>query len=167
MKGACLVLTKRRCSRGLSTLTGSEPSEFPSIVEACKLSPVSSACLLSALQIHDLTTQSTFEVWLAIGERDRKPHISYPPIRIVRCSGMARSFGIEQRKIERVTISVDSSAKTVADCSKYRNKIGLDVAIEALMVDRRSRKATVDQFCEATKACRMANVMRPYLEVTG
>ena len=110
---------------------------------------------------------SPFEVWLAIGEKDRKPQISYPPLRIVRFSGEARSFGIEQRKIEGVTLSVYSAAKTVADCFKYRNKIGLDVAIEALKDCRRSRKATIDQLWKAAKVCRMANVMRPYLEATG
>jgi predicted transcriptional regulator of viral defense system len=159
--------TLERPSRGLYTLAGSEPSEFRAIVEACKLAPNATVCLLSALRIHDLTTQSPFEVWLAIGEKDRKPQISYPPLRMVRFSGAARSFGIEQRKIEGVTISVYSAAKTVADCFKYRNKIGLDVAVEALKDCRRSRKATVDQLWEAAKACRMANVMRPYLEAIG
>lgn len=159
--------TLDRPSRGLYTLVGSEPSEFRSIAEACKLSPHATVCLLSALRIHDLTTQSPFEVWLAIGEKDRKPQISYPPIRIVRFSGAARTFGIEQRKLEGITLSVYSPAKTVADCFKYRNKIGLDVAIEALRDCRRSRKATVDQLWEAAKVCRMANVMRPYLEATA
>lgn len=153
-----------RPNRGLYTLQDSEPSEFRSIAEACKLSPNATVCLLSALRIHDLTTQSPFEVWLAIGEKDRKPLIGYPPTRIVRFSGEARVFGIEQRKLEGVIISVFSPAKTIADCFKYRNKIGLDVAIEALKDCRRSRKATMDELWEAAKVCRMANVMRPYLE---
>lgn len=157
----------KRPSRGLYTLPDSEPSEFRSIVEACKRSPHATVCLLSALRIHDLTTQSPYEVWLAIGEKDRKPQMSYPPIRVVRFSGAARGFGIEKRKIEGVTISVYSTAKTVADCFKYRNKIGLDVAIEALKDCRSSRKATVDEIWEAAKVCRMANVMRPYLEATA
>jgi predicted transcriptional regulator of viral defense system len=156
-----------RPSRGLYTLPNSEPSEFRSIVEACKLSPNATVCLLSALRIHDLTTQSPYEVWLAIGERDRKPQIVYPPIRVVRFSGASRKFGIEKRKIEGVSISVYSAAKTVADCFKYRHKIGLDVAIEALRDCRRSRKATMDEIWQAAKVCRMANVMRPYLEATS
>jgi predicted transcriptional regulator of viral defense system len=156
-----------RPSRGLYTLPNSEPSEFRSIVEACKLSPNATVCLLSALRIHDLTTQSPYEVWLAIGERDRKPQIVYPPIRVVRFSGASRKFGIEKRKIEGVAISVYSAAKTVADCFKYRHKIGLDVAIEALRDCRRSRKATMDEIWQAAKVCRMANVMRPYLEATS
>lgn len=156
-----------RPNRGLYTLADSEPTEFRSIVEACKLSPKATVCLLSALRIHDLTTQSPFEIWLAIGEKDRKPQISYPPIRVVRFSGVSRTFGIEQLEIEGVPVSVYSPAKTVADCFKYRNKIGLDLAIEALKDCRRSRKATADQIWEAAKVCRMANVMRPYLEATA
>lgn len=156
-----------RPSRGLYTLPNTEPSEFRSIVEACKHSPNAIVCLLSALRIHDLTTQSPYEVWLAIGERDRKPQMTYPPIRIVRFSGASRVYGIEKRKIEGVTIPVYSAAKTVADCFKYRNKIGLDVAIEALRDCRSSRKATIDQIWLAAKVCRMANVMRPYLEATS
>ena len=156
-----------RPSRGLYTLPNSEPSEFRSIVEACKLTPNATVCLLSALRIHDLTTQSPYEVWLAIGEKDRKPQMTYPPIRIVRFSGASREYGIEKRKLEGVTISVYSAAKTVADCFKYRNKIGLDVAIEALRDCRSSRKATIDQIWQAAKVCRMANVMRPYLEATS
>lgn len=156
-----------RPNRGLYTLAYSEPTEFRSIVEACKLSPKATVCLLSALRIHDLTTQSPFEIWLAIGEKDRKPQISYPPIRVVRFSGASRTFGIEQLEIEGVPVSVYSPAKTVADCFKYRNKIGLDLAIEALKDCRRSRKATADQIWEAAKVCRMANVMRPYLEATA
>jgi len=156
-----------RPSRGLYTLPNSEPSEFRSIVEACKLSPNATVCLLSALRIHDLTTQSPYEVWLAIGEKDRKPQTVYPPIRVFRFSGASRDFGIEKRKIEGVAISVYSAAKTVADCFKYRNKIGIDVAIEALRDCRRSRKATMDEIWDSAKVCRMKNVMRPYLEATS
>ena len=156
-----------RPSRGLYTLPNSELSEFRSIVEACKLSPNATACLLSALRIHDLTTQSPYEVWLAIGEKDRKPQTVYPPIRVFRFSGASRDFGIEKRKIEGVAISVYSAAKTVADCFKYRNKIGIDVAIEALRDCRRSRKDTMEEIWDSAKVCRMTNVMRPYLEATS
>lgn len=157
----------QRQSRGLYTLPDSRPSEFRSIVEACKLSPNSTVCLLSALRIHDLTTQSPHEVWLAIGQKDRKPQIAYPPIRVVRFSVASRQFGVEKRKIEGVPIHVYSAAKTVADCFKFRNKIGLDVAIEALRDCRESKKATVDEIWKAAKVCRMANVIRPYLEATS
>ena len=153
-----------RPSRGLYTLPDSEPSENRSIVEACKLSPGATVCLLSALRMHDLTTQSPFEVWLAIGDKDRKPRIEYPPVRVVHFSGDALSFGVVKRKVEGVDVRLYTPAKTVADCFKYRNKIGLDVAIEALRDCLQQRKATMDQLWEAAKACRMTNVMRPYLE---
>jgi predicted transcriptional regulator of viral defense system len=106
-------------------------------------------------------------VWLAIGQKDRKPQIAYPPIRVVRFSVASRQFGVEKRKIEGVPIHVYSAAKTVADCFKFRNKIGLDVAIEALRDCRESKKATVDEIWKAAKVCRMANVIRPYLEATS
>ncbi len=153
-----------RPSRGLYVLPDSQPSELRTIVEACKLVPKGTVCLLTALRIHELTTESPFEVWMAIGEKDRKPKIAYPPLRIVRHSGQSLSYGVEHRKIEGVTISVYSPAKTVADCFKYRNKIGLDVAIEALRDCRKQKKATNDEIWKAAKICRMANVMRPYME---
>ncbi len=153
-----------RPSRGLYVLPDSQPSELRTIVEACKLVPKGTVCLLTALRIHELTTESPFEVWMAIGEKDRKPKIAYPPLRIVRHSGQSLSHGVEHRKIEGVTISVYSPAKTVADCFKYRNKIGLDVAIEALRDCRKQKKATNDEIWKAAKICRMANVMRPYME---
>ena len=153
-----------RPSRGLYVLPDSEPSEHRTIVEACKLIPKGIVCLLTALRIHELTTQSPFEVWMAIGEKARRPKIDYPPLRIVRHSGQSLLYGIETRKIEGVKISVYSPAKTVADCFKYRNKIGLDVAIEALRDCRHQKKATNDEIWRAAKVCRMANVMRPYME---
>jgi predicted transcriptional regulator of viral defense system len=153
-----------RPSRGLYVLPDSQPSEHRTIVEACKLVPKGIVCLLTALRIHELTTESPFEVWMAISEKDRKPRIDYPPIRIVRHSGQSLSYGVKTRKIEGVKVSVYSPAKTVADCFKYRNKIGLDVAIEALRDCRKQKKATNDEIWKAAKICRMANVMRPYME---
>jgi hypothetical protein len=100
---------------------------------------------------------------MAIDEKARLPSVDYPPLRIVRFSGKALSFGIQQREVEGVTIHVYSTAKTVADCFTYRNKIGLDVAIETLRDCLRQRKATMDELGEAAKVCRMMNVMRPYL----
>ena len=153
-----------RPSRGLYVLPDSQPSELRTIVEDCKLVPKGIVCLLTALRIHELTTESPFEVWMAIGEKDRKPKIDYPPVRIVRHSGQSLSYGVEKRKVEGVQVSVYSPAKTVADCFKYRNKIGLDVAIEALRDCRKQKKATNDELWKAAKICRMANVMRPYME---
>ncbi len=137
------VLDRR--SRGLYTLA-----------EANELVPNGVICLLSAPRFHDLSTQSPFEVWSAIEEKARLPNIDYPPLRIVRFSGIALSFGVREHDVEGVKVHVYSPAKTVADCFKYRNKIGLDVAIEALRDCLQQRRATVDELWEAAKVCRMA-----------
>jgi predicted transcriptional regulator of viral defense system len=121
-------------------------------------------CLLSALRFHDLTTQAPFEIWLAIGEKAWRPRMKYPPLRIVRFSMAALGAGIEKHQIEGVTVHVYTPAKTVADCFKYRNKIGLDVAIEALRECWRARRCTMDDLWHFAGICRVRNVMRPYLE---
>src|SRR5579875_1277593 len=118
--------------RGLYVLADVEVSEHQSLLEACKRVPQGVVCLLSALQFHELTTQAPFEVWLAIAANARRPKVLNPPLRIVRFSGQALTEDIEEHKIQGVTVKVYSPAKTVADCFKYRNKIGLDVALEAL-----------------------------------
>lgn len=153
-----------RPSRGLYTLPDVEPSENRTLAEVCKLVPKGVVCLLTALRFHDLTTQSPFEVWLAITRDSRVPRIDYPPIRVVRFSEESLTFGVQQQMVEGVAVNMTSPAKTVADCFKYRNKIGLDVAIEALRDCMKKRKATYDEIWTAAKVCRMANVMRPYLE---
>lgn len=153
-----------RPSRGLYTLADSEPTENRTIAEAGKRVSQGVVCLLSALRFHDLTTQAPFEVWIAIDEKARLPRIDYPPVRIVRFSGDALTFGVGEHKLEGVKVRVYSPAKTVADCFKYRNKIGLDVAIETLRDCLQQRKATMDELWSAAKVCRMSNVMRPYLE---
>jgi predicted transcriptional regulator of viral defense system len=153
-----------RVGRGLYVLPGSNVSEHRSLAEACKRVPKGVVCLLSALRFHELTTQAPFEVWLAIGEKAWRPRVDYPPLRVVRFSAAALASGVEQHQIEGVTIPVFSPAKTVADCFKYRNKIGLDVAIEALRECWRSRRCTTDDLWKYAKVCRVQNVMRPYLE---
>jgi predicted transcriptional regulator of viral defense system len=121
-------------------------------------------CLLSALQFHDLTTQAPFEVWMAIDVRARRPRGTTPPLRIVRFSGRALTEGVEVHEIEGVRVRVYGPAKTVADCFKYRNKIGLDVALEALRDYRRQHPAGMDELWHFAHTCRVSNVMRPYLE---
>lgn len=153
-----------RPSRGLYVLQDGEPGEQRSLVEACRRVPQGVVCLLSALQFHGLTTQAPFEIWLAIAEKARLPRVAYPPLRIVRFSGAARTFGQEEHTLEGVAVRVYSPAKTVADCFKYRNKVGLDVAIEALRDCWKQRRATTDELWNAAKVCRMTNVMQPYLE---
>ena len=153
-----------RPSRGLYTLADAEPTENRSVAEAAKLVPKGVVCLLSALRFHDLTTESPFEVWLAISRKARLPKVEYPSLRVVRFSGDALTFGIQAHEVEGVPVNVFSPAKTVADCFKYRNKIGLDVALEALRDCLNQKKATMDEIWAAAKVCRMSQVMRPYLE---
>ena len=141
-----------------------KPTPHHSLAEACKRVPHGVVCLLSALQFHELTTQAPFEVWLAIDEKARLPKVEYPPLRVVRFSGPALENGIKEHRIEGVAVKVYTPAKTVADCFKYRNKIGLDVALEALRDCWKKRRATMDELWQAAKTCRVANVMRPYLD---
>jgi predicted transcriptional regulator of viral defense system len=153
-----------RVGRGLYVLAESKPSENRTIAEACKRVPSGVVCLLSALRFHDLTTQSPHEIWMAIDHKARQPKEPAIPIRIVRFSGEALSSGIEEHKVEGVVVRVYSPAKTVADCFKFRNKIGLDVALEALRDCYRSRKCTMDDLWKYGKICRVENIMKPYLE---
>jgi len=150
--------------RGLYVLADAEPSQHQSLIEANIRVPHGVACLLSALQFHGLTTQAPFEVWMAIGESARRPAVTNPPLRIVRFSGAALTMGVEEHVVDGVKIRVYSPAKTVADCFKYRNKIGLDVSLEALRDCWRQKRATMDDLHRAAVVCRVARVIQPYLE---
>lgn len=153
-----------RSGRGLYTPADASVTELHTFAEAAKRAPRGVICLLSALRFHDIGTQDPFEMWIAIGEKDRRPRSDYPRMRIVRFSKPSLEFGQETHDIEGVPARVFSIAKTIADCFKYRNKIGLDVALEALRECLRNRKATMDDLWQAAKVCRVANVMKPYLE---
>ncbi|MDI6817617.1 MAG: AbiEi antitoxin N-terminal domain-containing protein [Actinomycetota bacterium] len=131
--------------RGLYALPDAILTENHTLAEAAKRVPRGVVCLLSALKFHGLTTQLPFEVWFTIEEKARKPRFDRPRMRFVRFSGQSFEAGIEEHKIEGVTVRIYSLAKTVADCFKYRNKIGLDVAIEALRECRRQRKCSNDE----------------------
>ncbi len=153
-----------RVSRGLYVASDIDPTEHHTIAEVCKRIPRGVVCLLSALQFHGLTTQMPFEVWIAIDRKARYPREPQLPIRIVRFSGQALNSGVEEFSIEGVPVKIYNPAKTVADCFKYRNKIGLDVALEALRECLRQRKCTNDDLWHYGKICRVWNVMRPYME---
>ena len=155
--------TIQRTGRGIYTLADAEPTEHYDLALASKRIPNGIVCLLSALLFHDIGTQSPFETWMAIARKGWLPKDT-AGLRIVRFSGVALTYGVDEHDIEGVKVKVYSPAKTVADCFKYRNKIGLDVALEALRDCWRQRKATMDELWEAAKVCRVANVMRPYLE---
>ena len=156
----------QRAGRGLYRLADAELTEHDSFLEAAKLVPQGVLCLLSALNFHHLTTQDPFEVWMAIARGAHRPRVSSPPLRIHHFSGSALTEGVEERKIKGITVHVYNVAKTVADCFKFRNKIGLDVALEALRECRRKRRATIDEIEHYAEICRVSNVMRPYLEAT-
>lgn len=151
-------------SRGIYVLAAAELTEHQSLVEACKRVPHGVVCLISALQFHGLTTQMPHEVWLAIGGKAWQPQVKYPPLRIARFSKAALGYGVEEHRISGVVVRVYTPAKTVADCFKFRNKVGLDVAMEALRDCIQKKKASVDDLWKAAKVCRVANVTRPYLE---
>ena len=121
-------------------------------------------CLLSALAFHQIGTQLPRQVWIAIDRRQGTPRIQYPPLRVSRFSGRALTAGVETHKIEGVPVRIYAPAKTVADCFKCRHKIGLDVAIEALRDGWQKKRFTMDELWKFARICRIANVMRPYLE---
>jgi len=153
-----------RVARGTYRLAEGEISEYQTMVEVCTRVPHGVVCLLSALRFHELTTQAPFEVWIAIDPDARKPKTEALPIRIVRFSGQALTTGIETHQTPSGEIHIYGISKTVADCFKYRNKIGLDVALEALKDAWQSRNLNMDDLWRYAKICRVANVIRPYLE---
>jgi predicted transcriptional regulator of viral defense system len=153
-----------RVARGVYGLPGLAISEHRSLAEVALRAPQGVVCLLSALRVHGIGTQAPFEVWLAIGHRATTPRLDQPKIRPVRMSGAAFSEGIEHLLIDGVSVQVFNAAKTVADCFKYRNKIGIDVALEALRDGWAQRKFTMDAIWHFATINRVANVMRPYLE---
>jgi predicted transcriptional regulator of viral defense system len=154
----------RRISRGLYELAASDPTEHIDLMEVCRRVPKGIVCLISALNFHNMTTQMPYEVWMAIGARAHKPKLARLPMRFVRFSGQALTHGVETHKIHGVSVRVTSPAKTVADCFKYRNKVGSDVAIEGLKAFLQKRKGKRDDLWRAAEVCRVTNVMRPYLE---
>ncbi|MDX2029366.1 MAG: type IV toxin-antitoxin system AbiEi family antitoxin domain-containing protein [Blastocatellia bacterium] len=153
-----------RDGRGLYRLIGAELSENHSLIQAAKRVPNGVICLLSALRFHGLTTQKPFEVWMAIERGTRRPVVNPPPLRVHSFSGEAFAAGIEEHEMEGVGVRVYSPAKTIADCFKFRYKIGVEVALEALRDGLRQRKATVDEIWHYAEICRVARVIYPYLE---
>ncbi len=166
---------RRLCDQGLLVRTGRGLYVAPEagetvhlgLAQAAKAIPDAVVCLLSALQFHEIGTQSPREVWLALDRRAARPSITYPPVRIMRFSGKALTEGVQRHSIGGVRVRIYSPAKTVADCFKYRNKIGLDVALEALREVRRRRLCSNDELWTYAKVCRVAEVMRPYMEAVG
>ena len=156
-----------RSGRGLYRLASAPVTEHHSLAEVAKRVPDGTICLLSALAFHELSTQLPPEVWIALPAGRRAPRTDTAKIRVVRFTGRALTEGRQIERIEGVPVSVYSAAKTVADCFKFRNKIGLDVAIESLRNCLRTRRASVREISHYAEICRVARVMRPYLEAIG
>lgn len=156
-----------RLARGLYALPGRQGGEHEAVITVAKRAPGAIFCLLTALRLHELTTQAPFEVWIAIANKAHPPQIDYPPVRVVRFSRQSLDSGVMARKLDGTPVRVTGVAKTVADCFKFRNKIGLDVALEALRDSVRQRKATLDDLWAQARIDRVANVMRPYLEAVA
>ena len=154
----------QRVARGLYALPGHSGGEHQALVLVARRTPDTVFCLLTALRFHGLTTQNPAEVWIAIGNKDHPPRLDYPPLRAVRFSESSRQSGVEIHRVQKTPIRVTGIAKTIADCFKFRNKIGLDTALEALRDARRANKVQADDLWRAAKVDRVANVMRPYLE---
>ena len=153
-----------RVARGLYELADTIPDPRRSLAEASALVPKGVICLTSALQFHELTLQMPSAVWMAIDRTGWKPQVDYPPIRIVRFSGRALTDGVKRHLIEGIEVPIFEPAKSIVDCFRYRNKIGLDIALEGLRDGLRSGCVTPDQLWEFARTARVWSVMRPYVE---
>jgi predicted transcriptional regulator of viral defense system len=151
-------------ARGVYIAARHAPTAEHTLAHVAKRVPEGIFCLLTALRFHGLTTQSPAEIWIALPEKARRPHVDYPRLRVARFSGAALTEGIEERRAEGVTLRVYSAAKTVADCFKYRNKVGIDVAVEALRDFSRKHRGGATLLARFARICRVSRVMQPYLD---
>ena len=154
----------QRVARGLYRLRDAPLTELETIAAVSKRIPNGIVCLLTALHVHSIGTQAPRDVWIALDRKARKPQASDLPVRIVRFSGPMLRYAIETREVLGVPVRLTSPARTVVDCFRYRKKIGLDVALEALRDAIRSRKASVDEIVRTADVCRIQTVISPYIE---
>ena len=153
-------------SRGIYRLAELPPISNPDLVTVSLRFPNAVICLISALAYHDITTQIPHEVSVAIPSNSRMPSLDYPPIRAHKFSHEAYKSGIDEYQIDEVTVRIYCPEKTLADCFKFRNKIGMDVVLEALKLYKTRRKFNIDDLLRYARICRVEKVMRPYLEAT-
>lgn len=153
-----------RVGRGLYQWPDAAVDSNQALSEVAKQAPKGVIALLSALSFHEFTSQNPFEVWVALERQSWKPNIEYPPTRFVYMSGKSILEGAEVHTLNGIQVNIFNPAKTVADCFKYRNKIGLDVALEALKEGRRLKKFTLDELMYYANICRVRNVIQPYVE---
>jgi predicted transcriptional regulator of viral defense system len=154
-------------ARGVYRLAGMPPLADPDLATVSKRIPNAVVCLVSALALHELTTQIPHAVHIAIKRSGRTPVLAYPPLRVYRFTGPAFEAGIEERQMDDVTVRVYSAEKSLADCFKYRHRIGLELALEALRTYRSRRKRDYQKVMEYARICRVERVMRPYLEASA
>ena len=153
-----------RLARGIYRLSGSPTTEHHTLALLAAAVPSAVVCLLSALQFHQIGTQLPAEVWIAVERRTARPRLAYPPLRVMRFSGLAFTSGIELHSVEGQEVRVYGIAKTVADCFKCRNKIGLDVALEALSEAWRQGRLSLAELNEYARIDRVQRVLQPYVE---
>ena len=153
-----------RIGHGLYQWPEKDLGRNQSLAEVCKRAPKAIVTLLSALNFHNFTTQNPHQIWLAIDRKSWRPTITYPPVRFVTMSGKALHAGVEIHYVDDIPVKVFSPAKTVVDCFKYRNKLGLDVALEALKDGWEKKLFTMDDLYHYAEICRVKNIMQPYLE---
>jgi predicted transcriptional regulator of viral defense system len=153
-----------RIARGLYRVSDASATEHETLATVAARVPDGVVCLLTALQFHGIGTHSSRQVWIAIDRKARLPRLGQLPVRIVRFSGPMLKYGVETRSVQGVTLRVTSPARTVVDCFRYRRKIGLDVALEALQDVIRSKATTPAAIMKTADMCRVSSVMRPYVE---
>lgn len=153
-----------RQARGIYSASEHPVTAEHTLAQVAKQVPSGVFCLLTALRFHELTTQAPAEVWLALPENARKPKLAHPRLRVARFSGPALTEGIETLRVEGVDVRIYSAAKTVADCFKYRNKVGIDVAVEALRDFSRRHRGGANELARFARICRVSRVMQPYLD---
>ena len=156
--------TIERVTRGLYRLQDGPPLGSPDLVTVAEKVPSGVICLISALAHHEMTTQIPHEIYLAISRNSEPPRLDYPPLRVFRFSGESFSAGIKRERVDGVDVRIYEREKTLADCFKYRNKLGMDTVLEALRFYKEQRRIKVDALLHYGKICRVASVMRPYLE---
>ena len=151
-------------SRGLFRLVDASPLENPDLVTIALKIPNAVICLVSALAFHNMTTQVPHDVYIAILKGSMEPRLQYPPVQVFEFGGEAFTSGIETHNLDNVPVRIYCPEKTLADCFKYRNKLGLDVAIEALKLYVGNRKVKVNEIMRFARICRVAKIIQPYLE---
>lgn len=150
--------------RGVYRLEDKEPLANPDLAIVGTKIPSARICLISALDFHDMTTEIPHQVHIALHPEQWKPKLGYPPIHVYRFSGESLTQGARKHKVDGVQIQVYNPAKTIADCFKFRNQIGLEIAIEALKQGIKEKKASYTEILKYADICRVENVIRPYLE---